>query len=1472
MGKIIKPSAIPAAGYVYQTMQGLNLLCDWLVAPARYTRVRFECDDDAVAPQGLDDLVAERTDARVDVWQVKFTPSPEEHLLDWDWLLKKPGKAGGKSRSNLRKWFDAFDAIDPARLGDVRLLTNRVPDLAMEKCLASGSRINYQLASAEVVQKIEKELGGAAKAKRFFDALDVKHSDKSFLGVEAYVTGRLRQHAKSGEGIEALKNRAIRWSIVKNEPKPDGWITLELLKETLRLVAPEPLPEDFAIPPGYRVPDTAFHTRFMARIAAAPKKPIVLTGPPGRGKSTYLSKVCESLQKEEVPFVRHHYFLSSTDRSHDRYTSFAVQESLLAQVKEYHAEVPPHDTSLASTLAACAQHYKASGKPFVVILDGLDHVWRTQGHDKRPLDDVFNQILPACDNLVLVVGTQPVEDAQLPSRLLLEVPRADWHELPAMSADAVLQYLRKEVTQGRLQVRGQKSQMETELQLAAAELRKRTGGHPLHVIYATEELVRTGGELSAWAVERLAGDLSGDAKHYYGSLWLTLSESQRDVLRLVCEFPFFWPKVAFHDIAVLESSPAPSVPAIEHLLHASIAGLRPFHESLIVFVRQTDGYDRRIGELTPIVEQWLATSAPNALRVNWLWAVKAKRGSPAELIEGLQRDWVLERIQEGYPTILFEDLLEEAEEYAIQAVRYADGYRLRHLKTRLLNSLEFQLVGVDAARLQACTWTLASDQGVLDERVASRHDGSVSALAALADALNRRGDKQTAEACAQEAMRRYRGESRFSASNTGSEARARMLYLVKVLSKLGTFDQQAADAADWMSRNSAPVVRELMKAYVDTGKLRTLIEIAVIFPDGNRKAELCDSIVRVAGLTGVDLAGWSEFATLSAGNLVGCLHALAGDDTELWLAPLALNWHEVDHRAQEEALRSLARDWLFGAIRLHLIAGDEVSSLQAPRAKDREKVAVYLDRLAKAGRAAAKRMSAKEDVPFAFLYQELASFKSPALGQGWEQWQGGLTFQRALHAMAIDLHLVCSRRGEPPLLSIADFNEAMAQPWFDASEFRTQYVSGLPKVLSDDAADHFIRRQLAGFDAEVNEETGVRRMAMLELCEMAIRHDLTPLAADLCRRTWELVLGYGQRKDPALADVMDALDYLLPIAPEETRRLLIEIAPQVHNVLKFTDGKGTRHLPAQADTLLASLDRGALVEKYREHTDAGDWKEAEDSLREFVKTLKPDSSAAAALLRTGLHFEAVDSLADAAKAGDADASRMLAEVKKHGGADIGRIYESESSGTKSEWKEFTGDVKTYGVTESKRLLSDLRENFGVRADVLHEWYRYWEVQGQGSQLVKELEPTLLSDSCRDEDVSELLDLAFETKLRLEGAAAAFPYIVQAQLFRGGWIGPMNVEGIEKTEARLQRVVATYKRRGDEFFRKSAYSFFAMPRRQRVIPSEIMVFFLGLQGRSAEALQYAEAMVRSTQEDTRMLQLPVPAWAAKLASTSGSQAK
>jgi hypothetical protein len=1454
----IKATAIPLAGYVYQTLQGVDLLCDWLDAPTQYVRVRFECDDDEVAPQGLDDVVAERQDGRVDVTQVKFTPSPEKYALDWDWLLTKPGKVGGTSRSLLRKWFDALAAIDPKRLGEVCLITNRAPDLAMETCLAGGAFIDYKKAPANVQANVEADLNGEANALHLFQVLRVFHSDKGYSSLEHHVTSRLRKHS-TVEGLETLKNRAVQWAIQKKQPAPEGWITFEILQSTLRLVAPEPLPEDFVIPAGYKVPEAGFHAQFLGEIRSIPNRPVVLTGPPGRGKSTYLSRVCETLGKLDVPFIRHHYYLSATDRTADRYTSHAVEEALLAQIQKFHAGVGAPDRDLARALAVCAAKYKADGKPFVLIIDGLDHVWRTQGFDKRPLDQLFDQLLPAPENLVIVVGTQPVDDAQLPNRLLAAAPRGAWHELPAMSADSVLHYLGRQVDRGRLTVHGTTVHHDEELEGAAAELRSRTGGHPLHVIYATEELVRSGRHLSNWSVEQLSGDLSQDATTYYASLWFRLSASQRNVLRLICGFPFFWPKTAFSELAALAGTVAPDVGAVEHLLYASPAGLRAFHESLVVFVKQTENFPAELEGLTGHVEDWLSAKAPDALRVNWLWAVRAQQGKPEELIDGLHRDWVVGRLQEGYPKELFEDLLGSAEEYAVQRIRYADAYRLRHLKTRLLNSLSYQLMAEDAARLRACTWTLAPDDGVINEAFASRHETSVAEVAALGMALMGRGRDSEGEICGRDALRRARGESRFSVRN---DSRAMALYLAKSLALLRTLDGPVPETAKWIDERWVGMGRKVFEAYVERGDLRRLVQLAVELRDPVRKALACESALRTAALAGVDLTAWAEFGAIRCGAFVGCLSALAGRGEATWLRSTDLQWHEGGYEESRAALSDLAHDWFFGAAHVKLTAAAPTSLLKAPIFHGRENISEYLDVMSRLGERVAIQWKAGMPVKFSHLYEAFGALQPFRYYSSYELSSGAKDFRRTLHGIAVDIHLLSVRFGATASVDVSDLNHALKQAWFDADAFREQYVSGLTKVLSDEAADSFIRRQMAGFEANVNEETGVRMMAMLELCEMAIRHQLTGLAADLCRHTWELALGYAQRKDPALSELMDALEYLAPVAPDDARRLLAEVAPQVHNVLSYTDGKGTRHVLFDADRLLARLHRDALVEKYREHTDNGDWYHAENSLEAYLTTLPAESELAKAVLRTGVHPNVVDSLRTAAEGGDVLSAILLAEVVRHNGADVGRIADIERGNSPTDWKPFPSDVKNYGVNELDRLTGDLKGHYGVRGDVLRAWYLHWETQGQGSQLIQVLEPRLLADTVRDDDLSELLDLAFETKLKLEGRAAAFPYLVQAQLFRGGWLGPM-LESPSKSRPRLQRVTNVYKTRCDEFFLKSSYSWLSLPSKQRVIPSDIMVYFLGLQGRTAEAVQFAEAMVKSVQDDTRTLQLKLPSWAGKL---------
>ena len=1472
MSENIKKTAIPAAGYIYQTRQGLKVLCDWLDAPTRYSRVKFECDVESEAPQGLDDIVVERSDGLVDLQQVKFTPNPYAHLLSWDWMLERKGKTE-RSRSMLRKWFDAFKTLDPQRIGEISLTTNRRPEAAIEACL-NGGRISFAKIPEPKRSELIAELGSAEDCEVFFGQLCIRHSDKGYLALEYEIDARLRSHG-TAEGIANIKNVALNWATQKNFPAPDGWIMLAEVHAILRASPPAPLPEDFVVPKGYEVPDETFHQEFVQDAIDAVGKAIVLTGPPGRGKSTYLSALCDTFVERDIPTVRHHYFLSTTERGRDRVNSYVVEQSIQAQVEQSHESVPKVTGGLRALLEACASYYKGLDMPFVLILDGLDHVWRINAEDKRPLNDLFSQVIPCPDNMVLLVGTQPVDDVQLPTDLLALAPKSEWRTLPAMSENAVLSYLRKTVQEGRLTTSFERgAQAEEQLQDAAAALRVRTNGHPLHVIYATAELEHAGSKLSRWDVEQLKGDLSQDATFYYASLWESLLPSLKDTLRLVCAFPFFWPRTAFAEVAAEINTTKPEVEKVEHLLHSSAAGLKVFHESLAVFVRATAGYEDRIKELMPAVASWLDSSAPTSLRVNWLWTVQARLGNPKNLITGLTRDWIMLRLEEGYPESLFDTLLSEALVAALKVTEFADAYRLAHLKDRMVGGSEFQMQNDDLARLISFTLTLAAEEGVVQEAIASRHETNILRVTALGLALHSRGEQVLAETCGEEALRRFWGLSRFSSRYRSSTGSDEFKFLVSAFARLGAIGATPEALARLVADNGSAVWLPRVQMLVEEGNLDDLMTVVFPLVNGESKNIISDACVRAAAKAGVNLTERDDFNALARTPFVATVEAALTRSSKPLNEPIPVEWLRGDYYERKEYLATLAHHWFFSAVHIGLCMAAESQTdfeyTRAPIYADRENITDFLNALSSIGAQVAHRWWRGEFVDFHELFALLEPVEFRRFRQSHNWSSAAEDFRRALHRIACDIRLgsILLDSFDDVALTDETVDAARQCTWFDGASFRAQYAAGALTRMVDVAATGFVQSQRSLLDAEVREETSMHLQTPLQLCAIALAHNLTSEARQLCRQTWELTTGYVHRKDPTLNNAVDAIGFLVDVAADDARRLLGLIAPQIHHVLNYTDGKGTRHVIAQADRLLAKLMPSALVTKYEEHTDAGDWPLAEDSLRAYIEQSIHDGWPLDALMRTGLHPEIRDTLQRLAYDGSTNATERLQILQDHNGWGVGLLQRQEHTESSVKNKPYDGDITTFKPEQLDDLLISLSSvSYDEQKMLICDWYQHWDTNGQGRRLLKVLDRLLLSEEGRHKDVLHLSDLAFQTKRKLSGVKAAWKYLVRAQILSGGWFGYW--ESVAKTRSRLDLVVKHYPKRCDKFVVETTYGMFDEPAPLRVAPNDLMVYFYAQQGRIAEAVQFVETMVDCVIEDTRTLPLEQPRWAAELALPSRS---
>jgi len=1129
----VKGSATPYVGYRYQTLHGIKVLVDWLGSPTIFTRVKFECEDRTVGPQGLDDIVAERADGKLNYWQIKYTPpqSSKAYYLDWEWLTNKKNAP----RSFIQKWAKAVNGIPSEKLGEARLITNRKPDRTLALCL-DGEFLCFDRFKSETQKLVAEQLGGEAKARSFFSVLRVKHSDRSFNNLESTVRARLSALSFSDDGTERLLNKAHSWASFKYDPPPDGWITLDVIRNLLTSAKPSPMPQDFEIPAGYEPPDSRFHDQLLKEIQSGPTTTMTLFGPPGRGKSTYLSYLCECLASKAVPFVRHHYFLSVVDRAADRLSPFLVAQSILEQISREHRKVnapTERPESLRDALAACGTHYAKDKKPFVVIIDGLDHVWRENYGDIRALDDIFKQVLPLPANVKMLVGTQPVDDDKLPKRLISECPRNNWTELPTMTGDAIYNYVQRQVKGGRWILHS--AMPDTELPKQAHALFELTKGHPLHLIYSVEALLADGAPPSVHDIERLPGCPGENIRSYYRELWSSLGYEQKDVLHLICELPFRWPRSAFSLMSASDASGTLSLKGIKHLLHDSETGLSPFHQSLIIFDREQIDHSDRVQQLLPLVAEWLENSAAPILKNSWLWSVKALMGDSTMLRSEVTRNWVLDRFTEGYPAETFARMLSEAEILAFNEQNYAEAYRHRNLKIRVLNGPEFQLD--DVSRLAESSWALTQDESVLSDAWVSRHELPSQQLPGLAIALQQKGHDQRAYEVAAYAAHRWDTELAFKSSLDSRSAFSEANNLGEAITTCKLLDYEKEIESGLFDRRPLHMAKALAMGFVKSSDLQALMAIREVTESAARSEILEKSAVRLAAHTGANLSAWSEFAIFSRSSLAAVYGWLNGSAMQnIPSRPINLQFTEFfDWDRRQKAFQRLVYEWFMKSLCTALYAEGDFSWVRAPSFQDRENLTGYLNKLQETAEVVANCYKSEEQVPFSQIFNSFAGI-DPPIRASYQVSQAYNDFRKALLLVSIDLHLLNRLLGREVAIGMEDLGSLKASAWGSVSDLPKMVLSiGIP-VLSQDTLIDVLHDEKTRLLTEL-QETCVIAQDLACLCQLAIMHSQLVEGRKLCRLAWDITIGYGHRKDPALDSALTAIEYLIEAVPEKARAI-----------------------------------------------------------------------------------------------------------------------------------------------------------------------------------------------------------------------------------------------------------------------------------------------------------------------------------------------
>lgn len=1446
----VKTSAIIYTGYDYQTLQGVNLLAEWLHSPAQYARVAFEADTDSnETPEGIDDIVCERPNGIRDFWQVKFTPSPEkdENCLTWDWLLKISGKTA-RSRSILKKLYDAISAVPADKLGDVVLLTNKRPDRSMESCLR-GSKVDFNQIDDDSQREIIRQLGNYEAAIFLFSKLTVQHSDGDYLAIKRSVRSELLKFSDD-TGVERLVARAREWAMFQNNPPEQGWIYLHHVREVLSPKRPEPILEIFSVPDDYCLPDLDFHNELLAQINRSNGEVITLTGKPGVGKSTYLSFLCQELEDHEVPLIRHHYFLSLGDATEDRLSPRVVAESLLHQIDNFHKESNA-DTSqpekLRDALLTCANHYKGKGKPFVVLIDGLDHVWRDNAKNKKPLDEIFRQLLPTTENLVVLIGTQPVDEELLPYILLTYSPKSEWHCLPEMSGNSIHEFLKIHIESGRLFLNCHENQVDEEIQSSAGVLLEITNGYPLHVIYSSEYLSHHGLALSSWQIEKLPPCSDGNITTYYFELWRNLNHRQKDVLHLCSGFQFAWPRQAIGAVVKDNHEYAPSVDAVVHMLSEGICGVRPFHESLVVFVRNQEEHQERISALLPLVCEWLSFSAPTHLKDNWLWSSLARSGDSSKLRQGVTRDWVLDKLIIGMPVRSCIRLLSEAETYAFQELDYAEAYRHRALKTRLINGPEFQTW--DSTNLEGLSLLIADEQS-LNEIISGQNEYSATKLSILAIALWYIEAFDQAKLLAQKAIKRYKAKTKLLSSRNSQDNEAEADVLIKAGVLTDSFNYDAIFEEENFSNWPDGYVVSFRYACRIKKELSLLLRAWQCLPhDSHHIAQIELDAIRLSIIEGADITCRPEYGSFSSQHLSQFMDIFSKKSSN------SIETHHFDGESAKtfnvEETGSY-HSWFFSSLCIRLNAEGDYSWLPVSATSDRVDVSAHYDLLNELTDLVANELIAGNTLSFGVVCTMFPL--EPILDEvQWEIRRADIALKRDWIEIAADCHLITTKSE----VSRDELKQTVDGGLFRVDWLRLWYKDAGLKLLDDGAAQLLIELE---DNRQLNEleQTIEKSNAYLELAKIAFQHDKLALFEKCLRKTWDFVLGYEHRKDLTIFDVLKAVEYLSESDPGSALKILERISPIVFNISEFTDGDETRHSKHSISSLLARLNPQTAASVYEQELRDGEWYYAEETISRLLERCDFSSPITKYLYLTGLHSSCYQVLRAKIEEGDPQAICLADEIESLLGINIKNMVEEKQQLANDLDEKISLRPSDYPPEKFEELTVLLNGKYST-SKFWKTWYTYWCTQGKESDLLKLLCPLVSKITDSFDDKRYLLDLLFFSVRKLDGKTKAFDILVAAHKAMGGWSD--WYESSENSLNRLRIVAEQYPKKIDEFIKLTT----SQPNNWKgkfgnlIIPNDKLVFLLSHGGRKDEALKLTLEMVTSLEESVRNLQLAKPVW-------------
>jgi hypothetical protein len=1412
MGKI-KRTAIPYAGYEYQTLFGVRKLLEWSKNPGIYTQVAFEADtSNEDIPTAVDDIVCKRFDNTYEYYQVKFTADELKHELSWDWLFYKTKKG----RSLVKKLFDGLHRVDLNKIHSAELVTNRIPSEDVSSSLTKDY-LNFSKLSEEIKSKFIVELETEANVIFLITHLKFSHSRKDILKLRVELLSEAFKLGAS-EFIHHLVDEARIWATHKDNPNDEGWIYLSDVKRILTIARPKPLPQSFSIPDNYAPPCEKFHSNLLSNILEKHESIFVITGPPGRGKSTYLSYLTKKLDESKVPYIRHHYFLSIEDKTGDRFGHFTVQNDLKHQLETFHGV---GGDSLTEVMQACAKRYASEDKPLVVLIDGLDHVWRDNNEDINPLDTLFNELLPPINNVIYIIGTQPVEDRKLPKKLLQLKRRDSWLTLPPLTGNSILKLIRAHAEEGRLQLHCSEGRESDCLSESAEALFELTLGHPLSIIYVIEQISASKIPISAYEIGKLPKIFGEHIYDYYSELWRVISYPQKYALHIICEFNFGWEKVHLNNL-VLNGEPDDYVSGIQHLLFRSRTGYKSFHESLVAFVKGLPEHYQVIDRYMPAISDWIGTHASDYIRNIWMIKCNLQTEKYDEIKAVLNRDWVVHRLSEGYFPRELEGILETASLHYIKQGYLAESHSFRTIKTRVANASHniHELV-----RLVELTLKRAPSS-IIDEYLATVEQFTPDELAQLSICLHYRDNRIDSESLNELAKDSYNASYLLRTRQNDSTHEVSEIFRSEIL-----LDH---DISDNILKFGETYYSGVIQACLESANLEALIKYHNVFDSVVSQANAEVSCYRLAISEGVDSKFVLDDNSLNKSAFIKVARKL---NASIFESDIIVNIPK--DRAIIKSNSSSYADEFFHTLNTLLEVKGDCSWLPCnlslePNYSHKEGGSTKVcDAILEAASFIRQCLSDNYRCSFTEI---LASIYKSDLDHDnhWEQ-QSVNNFLHEFTVVALDCHFLFRN----DFLTQEEIKYLVDSDLYNKIRFFHWYAKLKLSLLTPEAVQFLLNsiiEDLGEFDIQE------RAHLFIAAGEIALTHGKEQDADSYIKKAWDITIGYGSYKDSTINDVISSTMYLSEIDSEGAIEILRGLEPFISCFDSLTTEGSVPN--DQINEILAKFSVTTLASKYESELVFGEARAADNTLSNLLEFGDLSSPLIGNLCRTGLLSDNLRSLEIRGNKGDKKAQLFLEIALKHNGSNC--VVEKEERYSSSSTEKEKLEAEDFARFPPDKFLDFVKayQKRNLYEEHYVAWFDFWIYQGKQKELLAHLVPLALESN--KYAMRYLLDCLFELSVKFRGIKKSFDLVVAAHNGKKGWNTYFETE---TAYSRLNKVAEIYPERINQFIANTTFN---IKGEGLSLPYHRYTYLLCQLDRKKEAKEFASSLARQVIDETSVL--------------------